>query len=104
MVGSPIDSLEMDVGARAASKAVKKVVDKFRLQITHEPRFYPCVYHRGGASAEVDCGQAQSLIHWHQEISGAHDAALIAQRLVKRLTQRDAHVFHGVVLVHVKIA
>ena len=94
----------VDIGAGAAGKAFEKIVHQFRLQIAHQPRLDPRVDHCGGAAREVHGGQAQSFVHRHQEVAGAHDAALIAQRLVEGLAQGDAHVFHGVVLVHVEIA
>ena len=39
-----------------------------------------------------------------REVSGAQNAALVAERAVEGLAQRDAHVFDGVVLVHVEVA
>ena len=38
------------------------------------------------------------------EVTGAVDAAPVAQRLGEQLTQHDAGVFDGVVLVHVEVA
>ena len=37
-------------------------------------------------------------------MSIATDAALVAQGLTERLAQGQGHVFHGVVLVHLKVA
>ena len=47
---------------------------------------------------------AQGLIHGHQKVSRAQDAFLVAQRLVEGLAQRNADVFHRVVLVDIQIA
>src|SRR5215472_15817192 len=104
MVGPPVERLEMNVGARPASKAFKEVCHQLRLQIAHEPRADPCVHYRGRAAAEIDRCQPQGHIHGHKKIAGAHDAAFIAERVVKRFTQNDANVLYCVVLIDVEIA
>ena len=48
--------------------------------------------------------ERQRLVHGHQEISGAQNAALRAQRFAHRFAERDAEILDGVVLVHVQIA
>src|SRR5262249_38901298 len=103
MVRAPVNRLEVHVGVRAASKALKKIMDQLRLQVANQPCLHLGVYDRSGTSAEVDCSQPQRFIHGHYEISGAHDAALVAQRAVEGFTQGDAHVFHCMVLVDVEI-
>src|SRR6266571_3923821 len=104
MVGAPVDGLEMDIGARAASKAFKEVVNQLRLQVADHPRFHFCVHYGRGATAEIYGSHSQSFVHWHQEVSGAHDAALVAQRLAECFAQCNSHVFHRVVLVNIQIA
>ena len=63
-----------------------------------------CGHHAIRAAAQVHGSGGQRLVHGHQEIAGTQNAALRAQRLLDRLAKRDAHVFHGVVLVHIEIA
>src|SRR4029077_9410558 len=104
MVGAPVDGLEMDIGASAASETFKEVVNQLRLQVADEPRFHFCVHHCHGASAEIYGSRSQSLVHRHQEVSRAHDAALVTKRLAERLAQRDPDVFHGVMLINIQIA
>ena len=58
----------------------------------------------GGASAEVDGGDAESFVHRHEEVAGAQDAALVAECLVEGLAERDADIFDGVVLIDIEIA
>src|SRR5262249_11056450 len=70
----------------------------------HQPRADPGVDDRGRAAAEIDCCQSQGLIHGHNKVAGAHDAALVAERAVKRFTQHDAYVLYRVVLIDVEIA
>ena len=58
----------------------------------------------GRASAEIDRGDPQGLVHRHQKISGAQNAALVAQGSIEGLAQSDADIFDGVVLIDVEIA
>ena len=56
------------------------------------------------APAKIDGGGGKGLVHGHQEISGAQNAAFVAERGVDRFAQSDADVLDGVVLVHVEVA
>ena len=47
---------------------------------------------------------AERLVHRHDEVAGAVDAAAVAERGRHRLAERDADVFDGVVLVDVEVA
>src|SRR5206468_1560091 len=44
------------------------------------------------------------FVHWHQEIPGAVDALLVAERFVECLAESDADVFDRVVLVNIEVA
>jgi len=56
------------------------------------------------APAEVNGGEAEGFVHGHQKIACAHDAAFVAEGLVKGFSEGDADVFDGVVLVDVEVA
>ncbi len=58
----------------------------------------------GGAAGEVDGGDGEGLVHGHDEVAGAEDAALVAEGLRDGLAEGDAGVFDGVVLVDVEVA
>src|SRR5882762_7669080 len=62
------------------------------------------VDHRHGPAPEVNRRQAQSLVHWHDEIAGPQDSELAPKRFVESLAQGDANIFHRMVLIHVQIA
>ena len=94
----------MHVGARPACKALKEIRHQFRLQIADQPRAYLGVHGEGRAPAQVNSRNRQRLIHRHEKVTGAQDAALVAQRAVKALAQRDAHIFDRVVLIDIQIA
>ena len=64
----------------------------------------PGVDDEGRAPAQVDGGDGERLVHRHDEVARAQNAALVAQREVEGLAQRDAHVFHGVVLIDIEVA
>lgn len=55
------------------------------------------------AAGDIQRAARQAFVHRQHEAE-AGDAALVAQRLVQRFTQRQAGVFHRVVIVDIQIA
>ena len=55
-------------------------------------------------ATKIHGGNRKRLIHRHQEISSAQNAALVAERAVERLAQRNAYILNRVMLVHIEIA
>ena len=55
-------------------------------------------------TAEIDGCGGEGFVHRHQEISGAQNPALVAERLDDGFAEGDASVFDGVVLVDVEVA
>jgi len=60
--------------------------------------------HVRSTAVEIDGGEAEGLVHGHQEVAGAQDAALVAERFVEGLAECNPNVFDGVMLVDVEIA
>ena len=104
VVRAAVHGLDVDVGARAASEALEEVGHEFGLQVADKARAHFCVDGEGGAAAEVDGGDGERFVHGHEEVAGAQNAALIAERAVEGLAERDADVFDGVVLIDIEIA
>ena len=94
----------MDVGLRATRKAVKEVRDQLGLQVADDWHIDQRLDNISCTPGEIDSADGERLIHRHHKVSRAQDALLVAQRLRKRLAQRDADVLHRVVLVHVEVA
>jgi hypothetical protein len=74
------------------------------LQIAYQARADFGVDREGRSSAQIDSGDGQRLVHGHDEVTGAKNAALAAQCTIEGFTKRDAYVFNSVMLVDVKIA
>src|SRR5437660_4147339 len=104
MTGTSVQNSRMDVGASAASKSFKEVMDELRLQITYRSHTNFGIHDRRGAAAEIHRGHGEGLVHRHNKISRTQNAAFAAQGLIEDLTQRNAHIFHGVVLINLKIS
>ena len=94
----------MNIRARAAGKALEEIIDQFRLEIADSSRSHPSLDDGHRAAAEVHGREAKGFVHGHQKISGSQDAAPVPQRAVKRLTQADADILDGVVLIHIQVA
>jgi hypothetical protein len=93
----------MNIGTRPARKAFIEIVDQFRLQIANSRRSHFGLNHRNRAASEIHRCQAESFIHGHQKIASSQDAAPITQSTVKCLPERDSHIFHGMMLIHIQI-
>ncbi|MNL30137.1 hypothetical protein D3C87_1518560 [compost metagenome] len=59
---------------------------------------------QAGAAREVDHHARQALVQRHVAVAVAGDALLVADRLGHGLAERDADVFHGVVVVDMQVA
>jgi hypothetical protein len=94
----------VDIGAGAASEPFKEIDNEFRLQIAHQARADFCFDSKRGASAEVDCGYSKSLVHRHNEVSRALNAALVAERTIEGFSKSNSDIFDRVVLIHIEIA
>jgi hypothetical protein len=57
-----------------------------------------------GSTAEIDCHVRERFVEWDSRIAEPADAASFTQGLIQRLTERDADILGGVVLVHVQVA
>ena len=57
-----------------------------------------------GPAGDVDRAAGQRLVHRQVDVAIAGDAGAVAQRLAKRLAERDADILGGVVLVDVEVA
>ena len=104
VIRAAVHGLHVDVGASAAREALKEIRDQLGLQIADQPRAHLGFDGEGRAAAQIDGGDGEGFVHGHEEVAGAQNAALVAERAVECLAERDAHIFDGVVLVHVEIA
>ena len=55
-------------------------------------------------AGDVDRGLGQRLVHRHQRVAEAADAALVAERLGEGLAEHDADILGGVVEVDMQVA
>ena len=94
----------MHIRAGSPRKAFEEVMHKFSLQITHANCADFRLHDRYCASAEIYGSESESLVHGHQEVACPQDAPPVAQCAVKDLAERNAHIFHRVVLVYVQIS
>jgi hypothetical protein len=94
----------VNVGAGGLREAQEKVLGQFRLKISHFRSGNFSIANAMWPPAEIDRGDCQSFIHWHDEVSSAQDAALRSERFRDCFAEGDSGVFNGVMLIHVEIA
>src|SRR5664279_562636 len=104
MTGAAVHNLHVYISACTSSEAFKEVLDEFTLQIADIPHPYRRIDHARHASTQVNSGDPQRLIHWHQEISGSQNSLLITHSLVERFAQSDANVFNRVMFINLEIS
>ena len=104
MAGAPVQHLDVHVRARADREAFEEVVHELGLQIADLEDVDSQIDRGVRASAEIDRGDGQRLVHRHDEVAGAVDAAPLPERGRDRLAERDAEVLDGVMLIDVEVA
>src|SRR5882672_52389 len=104
MIRPALQHARVHIGPSPARKALKKVVDEFRLQITDQTVTDLSIHDRNSPAAKIDGSQTQSLVHRHNEVPSPQNPQLLPQRLVESLTQGNPNIFHRVMLVHIQIA
>ena len=60
--------------------------------------------HEAVAPRQVYRAKYKRLVHREKELPVAHDSALVAERLREGLSQYDADIFRGVVVVYFRVA
>ena len=70
----------------------------------HRSHAVRLVVHHVGPPGQVHGGLHQRLVQRHQRVTEPVDAALVAERLLERLAERDRRVLHGVVGVDLGVA
>ena len=89
---------------RVIDEALKKLVDELRVELADRAAGELRIQHQTRAAREIDHHARQRFIQRHIAVAVARQAALVAHRLLDRLADGNAHVFHRVVAVDVQIA
>ena len=85
-------------------EALEEVVHELGLQIADARDLHLQIDDGVRPAAEIDGRDRQRLVHRHDEVAGAVDAAAVAERLRDRLAERDAEILDRVMLIDVEIA
>src|SRR5262249_4680779 len=85
-------------------KSFEEIVDELRLQVADALDGGLELDDRVRPAAEVNRRHCKRFVHRHHEVSRAIDPPAIAERLGDGLTERDAKVLDGVVVVDIQIA
>ena len=94
----------MHVGARALREPLEEVLHQLALEIADARHVEPQIDDGVRPAAQIDRRDAERLVHRHHEVSRAVDTAPIAERPRDGLAERDAEIFHRVMLIHVEVA
>ena len=104
MRGAAVENAEMDVGARGLRKSLEEILDELGLEIADQARGEFRFDDTESAAAKIDSGRGESFVHGHEEIAGPEDAFAIPEGGIDGLTESNADVFDGVMLIDVEIA
>ena len=104
VIGAAVHGFDVHIGASAAGKAFEEIGDELGLQIADQVLPHSCLHHECRPATKIDGCDGEGLIHGHEEVAGAQDAALVPEGAVEGLAERDANVFDGVVLIDIQIA
>ena len=99
-----IQNSQMHVGARRLRETLKKILHKFRLKIADALRRKSSRSPRNTAARQDRLPRRPAFRPWASENIRRAECRVFPKRLHDRFAQRDAHVFHRVVLIHFQVA
>src|SRR3954464_11965280 len=103
MARASVQHLHMDIRPRTDREAFEEIVDELGLQVA-DPQYFDLEIDDGvWAAAEIDRGNRKRLVHGHDKVAGAVDAAAIAERLRHGFAERDAEILHRMVLIDIEV-
>src|SRR6266545_1814506 len=85
-------------------EAAEEIFHQLGLQVAHLADLDEVLVDQGGTAAEIDRGHGQGFVHGQDEVARPVDALTVAQRLGEELSEHDADVLHGVVLIDIEVA
>jgi hypothetical protein len=92
------------IRAGSARETLEEVGHQLSLKISNESRTHLRIDSKGGPSTQINGGDSQRFIHWHEEVSGAQDTAFVAKSAIESFSQGDAHIFDCVMLIDIQVA
>jgi hypothetical protein len=94
----------MNIRASGLRETLEEVLYQLGLKSSHGSSREFGIHYAESTPPKIDRGGSEGFVHGHQEIPGAKNATFVSQRSIHRLTEGNAHVFDGVVLVYLQIA
>ena len=91
---------DVKIHPRIADEAQEKLLHQLGVECTHLLGGNLQSVTEIAAAGQINGSQDQRLIHGQYGITVAADALLVAQGFAEGLTQSDAHILHGVVIIH----
>src|SRR5690606_28757722 len=83
---------------------LEELLEQVHVEAPHYRTGKGYVHLQAGAAGEIQRHAGQGFVHGHIGVAVATDTLLVPDSLGKGLTQGDADVFHGVVIVDVQVA
>jgi hypothetical protein len=98
-----VERLDMQRDAGVHGEGLEPLANQFRIELSDlfDPKLGP--EHEERPTRDVDRDSRQGLIHRQVDVGIAADAALVRQSLGEGLSQRDARIFHRMMVIDMKI-
>ncbi len=94
----------MHIGHEAVGEAAQEFLHQGKGKLSDAGYLGGRTIIQEGASAEINDHAGQGFIHGEKKGAVTHDPDFVTQSLLDGLSEHDASVFHGVVIVHVEVA
>ena len=105
MVGvDAVNVLEMQGDAGVHGEGLEPFAHKFGIEVPDLGARKVATENEEGAAGHIDSAARQGFIHGQVTRAIAADSLAVAQGLGDRLTQGNAGIFHGVMIVNVQVA
>ncbi len=104
VIRAAVQHLGVQIRAGVIRKTGEEIFEQFGLQIADVNHIDLLIVDQRRTAAEIHRDNRQRFIHRLDEITGAIDAAAVAERLGEEIAEDDAGIFDRVVLIHIEIA
>ena len=99
-----VQRLGVQCDARIGREGLEPLLHQFGVESADLVPHKLGLEHQKWTAGDVDRNAGQCLVHRDMNIGVARDALHVAERLLKRLAQRNPDIFGGVVMIDVQVA
>src|SRR4051794_34542447 len=104
MTGATVQDFQVDISRRVLRESFEEIFHQFGLKITDFADLHTILVDQLRAAAQINGCNGQGLVHRQHEISRAIDSNLISESLCEGLSENDAAILDGMMLIDIEVS